>query len=111
MAKLARPLQGDEADIFASGKLMLDGEQKPLLPAQLKIHAPCEATVIVTEGRYHQVRRMFAAVNNHVVALHRRSIGALELPVDLEPGSYRILTPDQCDQVLSDIPSAGKGAA
>jgi 16S rRNA pseudouridine516 synthase len=45
----------------------------------------------VHEGRYHQVRRMFAAVGNHVVALHRDRVGGLALPDDLEPGAYRVL--------------------
>ena len=43
------------------------------------------------EGRYHQVRRMFAALGNHVAALHRDRIGGLDLPDDLAPGQYRIL--------------------
>jgi 16S rRNA pseudouridine516 synthase len=44
------------------------------------------------EGRYHQVRRMFAAVGNHVTALHRNRIGGLDLPEDLDCGAYRLLT-------------------
>ena len=88
---LARPLQGDEAALFAGGTLMLEGEDKPLLPAQLTVYGPMQATLIITEGRYHQVRRMFAAVGNHVSALHRDCVGALELPADLEPGAFRIL--------------------
>jgi len=71
VAKLARPLQGDEAARFASGTLMLEGETKPLAPAVMETLSPTSARVIVTEGRYHQVRRMFAAADNHVEALHR----------------------------------------
>jgi 16S rRNA pseudouridine516 synthase len=88
---LDRPLKGDEVEIFASGTLMLEGEDKPLLPAQLEVLSPTAAHVTVTEGRYHQVRRMFAAVGNHVTALHRNRIGALDLPADLEPGQFRLL--------------------
>jgi 16S rRNA pseudouridine516 synthase len=88
---LDRPLKGDEAEIFASGTLLLEGENKPLLPAQLEVLSPTSAHVTVTEGRYHQVRRMFAAVGNHVTALHRNRIGALDLPEDLEPGQFRIM--------------------
>ncbi len=88
---LDRPLKGDEAAIFASGTLLLEGEDKPLLPAQLEVLSPMSAHVTVTEGRYHQVRRMFAAVGNHVTALHRNRIGALDLPEDLEPGQFRIM--------------------
>jgi 16S rRNA pseudouridine516 synthase len=101
---LDRPLKGDEAGIFASGTLMLEGEDKPLLPAQLEVLSPTSAHVTVTEGRYHQVRRMFAAVGNHVAALHRNRIGALELPEDLEPGQFRLL--GETDLALI-LPSAG----
>jgi 16S rRNA pseudouridine516 synthase len=97
---LDRPLKGDEAEIFASGTLMLEGEDKPLLPAQLEVLSPTSAHVMVTEGRYHQVRRMFAAVGNHVAALHRNRIGGLDLPEDLEPGQLRIMTDADLAQVL-----------
>ena len=88
---LARPLRGDEADIFASGTLMLEGEDKPLLPVAMETLSSTSAYVTLTEGRYHQVRRMFAAVGNHVEALHRDRIGNLALPEDLEPGQYRLM--------------------
>ena len=92
VATLARPLRGDEAALFASGALMLDGEFKPLAPARLEVLSPTTARITVTEGRYHQVRRMFAATGNHVNSLHRESIGALTLPPDLGPGACRALT-------------------
>lgn len=89
VATLARPLAGDEAARFAAGTLTLEGEDKPLAPAIMETLSPTSARVIVTEGRYHQVRRMLAAVGNHVEALHRDRIGALALPADLEAGEYR----------------------
>ena len=92
LATLARPLAGDEAAQFASGELMLEGEDKPLAPAVLEPLSATTAWLTVTEGRYHQVRRMFAAVGNHVEALHRDRIGALDLPADLEPGARRLMT-------------------
>jgi 16S rRNA pseudouridine516 synthase len=101
---LDRPLKGDEAEIFASGTLMLEGEDKPLLPAQMEVLSPLSAHVTVTEGRYHQVRRMFAAVGNHVTALHRNRIGALDLPEDLAPGQFRIMS--EADLALV-LPPAG----
>jgi 16S rRNA pseudouridine516 synthase len=67
---------------------LLDSENKPLLPASLEVLSPTSAYVTVTEGRYHQVRRMFAAVGKHVVALHRDRVGGLELPRDLTPGLF-----------------------
>ena len=93
-AVLARPLEGDEGALFASGTLMLEGEDKPLLPAVLEPVSPTEAVLTITEGRYHQVRRMFAAVGNHVEALHRDRIGGLDLPGDLAPGGHRLMTDD-----------------
>ncbi len=92
-AQLASDLRGDEAEIFASGSLMLDSETTPLLPASLDILGPRDVRITLTEGRYHQVRRMFAAVGNRVEQLHRRSIGALELG-DLPSGHWRLLTPN-----------------
>jgi 16S rRNA pseudouridine516 synthase len=88
---LDRPLGGGEEAIFSSGTLMLEGEEKPLLPVTLEVHGPTSAAVTLTEGRYHQVRRMFAAVGNHVTALHRDRVGALDLPADLEAGQYRVM--------------------
>jgi len=88
---LDRPLRGDEASIFAAGTLMLEGEDRPLLPAHLEPLGERNAYLTLTEGRYHQVRRMFAALGNHVTALHRDRIGDLDLPSDLEPGQYRLL--------------------
>ncbi len=93
LATLARPLQGDEGARFASGDLMLEGEDKPLAPARLEPLTPTTAWLTITEGRYHQVRRMFAAVGNHVVALRRDRIGGLDLPADLAPGRWRLMTP------------------
>jgi 16S rRNA pseudouridine516 synthase len=89
-ATLARELRGDEAQIFASGKLMLESEKTPLAPAKLEVLGPRQARVTLTEGRYHQVRRMFAAVGNHVEALHRSRIGGLTLG-ELPEGEWRIL--------------------
>jgi 16S rRNA pseudouridine516 synthase len=97
---LDRPLRSDEEKIFASGELLLEGEEKPLLPAQLEVLSPTRATVTVTEGRYHQVRRMFAAVGNHVTALHRDRVGSLALPDDLPAGQYRILSEQDVALVL-----------
>ena len=90
-ATLDRPLRGDEAEIFASGTLMLNGEKTPCLPARLTVIDEIHATLEITEGRYHQVRRMFAAVGNHVTALHRSSFGDMRLE-NLQEGEYRLLT-------------------
>lgn len=93
-AILDRPLRGDETEIFASGTLMLNGEKTPCLPAKLEVMDNTRVTLEITEGRYHQVRRMFAAVGNHVTTLHRSRIGNLTLG-DLKSGEYRLLTKDE----------------
>ena len=99
-ATLARPLRGDEGATFAAGTLMLEGETKPLLPAELEVLSPTEARLTLHEGRYHQVRRMFAAVGNHVEALHRERVGGLALPDDLAPGRWRIMTAEDVAAVF-----------
>ena len=69
---------------------MLDGETSPLLPAELEPIDARNARLTLHEGRYHQARRMFAAVGNHVVALHRERVGGLELG-NLPEGEWRML--------------------
>jgi len=92
-AVLAADLRGDEGPLFAAGTLMLDGEKEPLAPATLEVVSPRLARITTIEGRYHQVRRMFAAVGNHVQELKRLRIGGLELGA-LEPGQWRLLGED-----------------
>ncbi|MGN7837751.1 pseudouridine synthase [Stenotrophomonas sp. 22385] len=87
---LAEDLRGDEVARFASGSLMLEADDKPLLPAELHVRSAREAELVLHEGRYHQARRMFAAVGNHVQALHRSRIGGLSLG-DLPEGEWRTL--------------------
>jgi 16S rRNA pseudouridine516 synthase len=94
-AELARDLRGDEAGLFASGRMMLESETEPLEPARLEVLGPRRARLAITEGRYHQVRRMFAAVGNHVETLHRASIGGLALDERLAPGAWRALAADE----------------
>jgi 16S rRNA pseudouridine516 synthase len=100
LATLASPLTGNEAEIFASGTLRLEGDDKPVTAAGLEPLGPRQAWLTVTEGRYHLVRRMFAAVGNHVEALHRDRIGALDLPDDLEPGRFRRLTESDLEKIF-----------
>jgi 16S rRNA pseudouridine516 synthase len=94
-AALARDLRGDVVAVFASGKLMLESERHALAPAPLEVIDARHARLTLTEGRYHQARRMFAAVGNHVESLHRSRIGGLTLD-GLEVGEWRLL--DEADR-------------
>lgn len=96
---LARPLTGEEGEVFASGTLMLRSETTPLAPAGLVVTGERTARITITEGRYHQVKRMFAALGNHVERLHRAAIGGLSLG-DLGEGRWRPLSPDEVALVL-----------
>lgn len=99
---LDRPLTGNETEIFASGKLMLEDDDRPCLPAELTVVDETHANLVLHEGRYHQVRRMFAAIGNHVTELARTHIGALSLEsTGLQPGAYRTLTPDELLGIIS----------
>ncbi len=89
-AELASPLRGDEVALFASGDMMLESENSPLAPAVLQPVSELRVRLTIIEGRYHQIRRMFAAVGNHVVNLHRSEIGSLNLG-PLPIGEYRLL--------------------
>lgn len=98
-AELDRPLTGQEAKIFASGEMMLESEQKPLKPAELEVLGERRARLTLHEGRYHQVRRMFAALGNHVQRLSRVRIGDLELD-GLGEGHWRILSEKDKARIL-----------
>ena len=89
-ATLLVPLKGDEEQIFASGELMLNGETKPLLPARLEVISPTKVRLEISEGKYHQVKRMFGAVGNRVLSLHRVSFDGFTVE-DLKEGTYRII--------------------
>lgn len=85
-----RPLDDALVAVFASGQLLLRGEDRPCLPARLEIKGPCQADLTLQEGRYHQVRRMFASQGWHVEALHRSRFGTHTLE-GLAPGEWRLL--------------------
>ena len=99
-ATLAQDLRGDEAALFASGDFMLEAETTPLAPATLEVLGPRNARLTITEGRYHQVRRMFAAVGNHVDALHRPQVGALALD-GLPAGEWRMLDAADIERIFA----------
>jgi 16S rRNA pseudouridine516 synthase len=100
--RLARPLGGTEGCLFASGQLMLEGESKPLAPAELEMVSQTEALLRITEGRYHQVRRMFAATGNHVEALHRECLGGLSLPDGMACGEWKLLSEEEISLIFQE---------
>ncbi|MDA9556054.1 16S rRNA pseudouridine(516) synthase RsuA [Vibrio sp.] len=97
---LADPLEAHYTEEFENG-ILLRSENEPTLPAKLEIVDEEEKEVLltITEGKYHQVKRMFAALGNKVEHLHREQIGAIELDEALEPGEYRFLTEDEVASV------------
>jgi 16S rRNA pseudouridine516 synthase len=92
--ELDRELDAALVEIFAKGDLMLRSEAKPCLPAKLEIVSPKTARLTITEGRYHQVRRMFASQGWHVEKLHRERFGPHELG-DLAEGEWQMLSLEQ----------------
>ncbi|KAG1601083.1 hypothetical protein G6F46_013977 [Rhizopus delemar] len=98
--ELSDDLRGDEVALFASGTLMLESEKTPLLPAELEVLDARRARLVLHEGRYHQVRRMFAATGNHVQALHRSRVGGLDLQ-GLDEGQWRQLTSTDLDTLFA----------
>lgn len=101
-AVLAEPLRGEEAALFASGRLQLRSDPKPLAPAQLQVLEPKRARLTLHEGRYHQVKRMFAATGNRVLELERIAIGQLRLQdLGLALGQWRLLQAEELERVFA----------
>lgn len=82
--------------------IVLQGDPRPTRPADLLVEAEGRATLMLREGRTHQVRRMFRALGAKVVALHRDRLGGLDLPPDLAPGDFRPLRPEERARALED---------
>ncbi|MBR5889599.1 MAG: rRNA pseudouridine synthase [Akkermansia sp.] len=88
------PVPTEAVAQFASGEFLLQGERTPCLPAELEILGECAGRITLHEGRYHQVRRMLAAVGAPVVTLERIEIGPLKLAdLNLEPGEWVEIDP------------------
>ena len=81
---------------------LLTGEDRPTRPAELDLDGPGRATLVLREGRTHQVRRMIRTLGGEVVSLHRDRVGGLGLPEDLEPGDLRPLEREERALLLSD---------
>lgn len=92
----------ENAETLCEQGILLRSETKPTLPAILERISDTEVLLTITEGRYHQVKRMFAAMGNRVTQLHRERMGPIQLDESLESGQYRALT----DEELQSIESA-----
>lgn len=84
---------------FAEG-VQLNQEEGLTRPATLELISENEAWLTITEGKYHQVKRMFAAIGNRVEALHRAAVGGVALDETLEPGEYRALSDAEAQQII-----------
>ncbi|MFZ5724133.1 MAG: 16S rRNA pseudouridine(516) synthase RsuA [Pseudomonadota bacterium] len=99
--EVTHPLDPALVALFRQG-VMLHGETEPTLPAELQIldtPGRNECLLVLQEGRHHQVKRMFASVDNRVTKLHRERIGDIVLDPELAPGEYRHLTPEEIASV------------
>jgi 16S rRNA pseudouridine516 synthase len=85
------PLDARQTERLLAG-VVLDDDPQPVRAAACEAVGPHHLRLTLTEGKYHQVKRMVAAVGNRVEALHRSRIGSVDLPADLAPGAWRWLT-------------------
>ncbi|WP_372965225.1 pseudouridine synthase [Marinobacter sp.] len=100
--QLAEPLSSDARKQLENG-VLLKGENKPTRPAIVVNCSETKIELTIHEGRYHQVKRMLAAVGNHVEGLHRVRVGAITLDPILEPGQYRELTEEEVRSILNPV--------
>ena len=94
----ADPISNSMIENLSIG-IKLDGEKRPTKPAAIELLDEHTARMTITEGKYHQVKRMWAAVGNHVDKLHRESIGGIVLDEDLQAGEYRKLTVEEINRL------------
>ena len=90
---LARPLSREDIARLERGMTLENGETT--LPCRVEKTGEQTCTIVLSEGKYHQVKRMFAAVSNRVTALHRASVGGVALDPALACGEFRELTEDE----------------
>jgi 16S rRNA pseudouridine516 synthase len=86
----AEPVTAAQVRDLLAGVVLRD-DPRPVRAAACELRGDAEIDLTLTEGKYHQVKRMLAAVGNSVIALHRWKIGVLELPAQVQPGQWRWL--------------------
>lgn len=100
LVSLARPIDEHTPKLFAEG-VLLEGEKHRTRPAFIETLTPTKVRLSISEGKYHQVKRMFAAAGNRVEDLHRESIGNIHLDPLLGEGHFRALTSDEVSSIRS----------
>jgi len=95
---LAGVLTEDAPAQFKQG-IQLKDEVKLTRPAELEVLSSNEVLLTIHEGKYHQVKRMFAALSNRVISLHREKVGSIQLDETLEEGAWRFLTEAEINSV------------
>ncbi len=95
---LDTPITDKQVRILTEG-VQLKGEPKRCLPAKIETLSELKIRMIISEGKYHQVKRMMAAVGNHVVKLHREQIGNIKLDESLKENEWRELTAEEIELV------------
>jgi len=98
LVETVKPLTEKDIKKLEDG-VWLNNEKTRTKPAKVDVIDEYNYRLTITEGRYHQVKRMFAALDNHVESLHRERIGGVTLDIDLQPGEYRALTDDEVDSI------------
>jgi 16S rRNA pseudouridine516 synthase len=98
LVTLANPIDDTYIEAFDKG-MWFEYEGITTQPAKLTVLSKHQAMVELNEGKYHQIKRMFGRFNNPVVALHRESIGHIELDNTLQPGEFRALSADEVSLV------------
>jgi 16S rRNA pseudouridine516 synthase len=96
------PITQAQIDHLLNG-VVLDDDPRPCYATACDLISEHVLAMTIVEGRYHQVKRMMAAVGNHVAKLHRTQIGAYQMPFNLAQGQWRWLTPDDLKQLSQSI--------
>ena len=94
LVELENPVGEDYQRKLEAG-IALEGEKRRCLPATMEVIDDHHIRLTISEGKYHQVKRMMTSLGNEVVNLHRLKIGGIELDPELEPGDYRPLTDEE----------------
>ena len=98
-------IRSDQVDKLLQG-VVLDDDPAPVRAAAAEAVSPTHLRLTLTEGKYHQVKRMVAAVGNRVEGLHRSQVGTLVLPAELPAGQWRWLTAGEVDALRTPGPRA-----